>query len=72
MWRRYRDGAKFNLGAVKVLYHSLLGGGQLLQTDTLCAGPDLKFDEFINVKHDKLKKHRAYNSSSNHKSPELF
>lgn len=65
MCRRYRDGVKFNLGAVKVLCHSLLGGRQVLQKDTLCAGSDHRFYEFINVKHDK--KHRAYNSSSNHK-----
>lgn len=72
MCRRYRDGVKFNLGAVQLLYHSLLGGGPVLQKDNLCTGPDLKFDEFINVKDDELIKCRAYNSSSNHKELEQF
>lgn len=72
MCRRCRDGVKVSLGAVEVLYHSCLGGWPVLQRDTLCTGPDLKFDEFINAKYDELIKHRAYNSSSNHKQPEQF
>lgn len=65
MCRRCRDGAKLNLGAVKVF--SWLGGGPVFQRDTLCTGPDLKFDELIKLKHDELIEHGAYNSSSNHK-----
>lgn len=67
MCRRRRAGVKLNLETVKVLYQIWLGSALVLQRDILCTGPDLKFDEFINVKYDELIKHSIYNSSSNHK-----
>lgn len=44
-------------GQSKVLYHSLLGGGAVLQCSGNSTSPDLKCDEFINVKCDAFVRH---------------